>query len=88
MNFFKPYLNLTLFSLLNWTGLAAPVHATHSIRATYFEGNLNSGQGFRTIKGDVTATNDLEDFRKILLTGRTNLPLNIEGIAPNGERID
>ncbi len=88
MNFFKPCLNLTLLSLLNWTGLAAPVHAIHSIRAADFEGNLNSGQGFRMIKGDVTASDDFEDFRKILLTDRTNLRLNIEGVAPNGGRTD
>jgi hypothetical protein len=74
MNFFKSSLNLTLLSLLTCTGLAAPVLATpdndNSIRAADFEGNLNS-LGVRTIKGDVTATDDLKDFRKFLLTGRS-----------------
>lgn len=77
MNFFKPCLNLTLLSLLNWTGLAAPVHATHSIRAADLAGNLNSGEVFWTIKGDATATDDFEDFQTILLTDRPHLPLNL-----------
>lgn len=92
MNFFKSSLNLALLGLLTCTGLTAPALAApdndNSIRAADFEGPLNSGQGFRTIKGDVTATDDLEDFRTILLTGNTNLRLNLEGVAPNGGRTD
>jgi hypothetical protein len=92
MTFFKSSLNLTLITLLTCAGLAIPALAAtdndNSIRAADFEGNLNSGQGFRLIKGDVTATDDLEDFRKILLTGRTNLRLIGEGVAPNGGRTD
>jgi hypothetical protein len=89
MNFFKSSLNLTLLSLLTCTGLAAPALATpdndNSIRAADFEGNLNNG-GVRTIKGDVTATDDLKDFRTFLLTGRSNLHITGEGVAPNGGR--
>lgn len=81
MNFFKPCLNFTLLSLLNWTGLAAPVHATPDndsiIRAADFAGNLNSGEGFWTMRGAATATDDFEDFRKILLTDRSNLRFNL-----------
>jgi hypothetical protein len=92
MTFCKSSLNFILLSLLTCSGLATPVLATpdndNSIPAADFEGNLNSGQGFRTIKGDVTATDDPEDFRKILLTGRTNLRLIGEGVAPNGGRTD
>lgn len=92
MTFCKSSLNLILLTVLTCGGLATPVLATpdndNSIRAADFEGNLNSGQGFRLIKGDVTATDDFEDFRKILLTGRTNLRLNLEGVAPNGGRTD
>ncbi|WP_310414824.1 hypothetical protein [Chamaesiphon sp. OTE_8_metabat_110] len=76
MNFFKSCLNLTLISLLTCTGLATPVLATpdfdNSVRDADDEGNLNS-PGARTIKGDVTATDDLQDFRQFTLTGRANL---------------
>jgi hypothetical protein len=76
MNFFKSCLNLTLLSLLTCTGLAAPVLATsdfdNSVRDADDEGNLNN-PGVRTIKGDVTATDDLQDFRQFTLTGRSNL---------------
>ena len=89
MNFFKSCLNLTLLSLLTCTGLAAPALATpdfdNSVRDADFEGNVNNG-GSRKIKGDVTATNDLKDFRKFLLTGRANLHITGEGVAPNGGR--
>jgi hypothetical protein len=76
MKFFKSCLNLTLLSLLTCTGLAAPVLATtdfdNSVRDADDEGNLNS-PGVRTINGDVTATDDLQDFRQVTLTGRANL---------------
>jgi hypothetical protein len=89
MNFFNSSLNITLLSLLTCTGLAAPVLATtdfdNSIRDADFEGNLNSG-AVRKINGDVTATDDLKDFRKFLLTGRSNLRVTGEGVAPNGGR--
>lgn len=53
MNCFKLSLKLTLLSLLTCV-LAAPAFAIsdndNSIRAADFEGNLNSGQGFRQIK--------------------------------------
>jgi hypothetical protein len=89
MNFFKSSLNLTLIGLLTCAGLAAPALATpdndNSVSAADFEGNLNNG-GVRTIKGDVTATDDLKDFRKFLLTGSSNLRITGEGVAPNGGR--
>jgi hypothetical protein len=76
MTFFKSSLNLALLSLLTCTGLAAPALATadfdNSVRDADDEGNLNS-PGVRTIKGDVTATDDLQDFRQVTLTGRANL---------------
>jgi hypothetical protein len=76
MNFFKSCLNLTLLSLLTCTGLTAPALATpdsdNSVRDADDEGNLNRG-GSRTIKGDVTATDDLQDFRQFTLTGSSNL---------------
>ncbi|MBN4006882.1 hypothetical protein [Nostoc sp. LPT] len=91
MNCFKSSLKLTLLTLLT-CGLVSPAFATpdndNSIFAADFEGNLNSGQGFLQIKGDVTTTDDLEDFRKVLLTGRSNLRLKLEGVAPNGGRTD
>ena len=76
MNFFKSCLNLTLLSLLTCTGLTAPAFATtdfdNSVRDADDEGNLNRGES-RTIKGDVTATDDLQDFRQFTLTGSSNL---------------
>jgi hypothetical protein len=42
----------------------------------------------RQINGDVTATNDLEDFRKFLLTGKATLHISGKGVAPNGGRTD
>jgi hypothetical protein len=89
MNFFKSCLNLTLLSLLICTGLAVPALATtdsdNSVRDADFEGNVDNG-GSRKIKGDVTATDDLKDFRKFLLTGSSNLRITGEGVAPNGGR--
>ncbi len=76
MTVFKSSLKLTLISLLTCSGLAMPALATpdndNSIRAADFEGNVNNG-GLRKIKGDVTATDDLQDFRHFLLTSRSNL---------------
>lgn len=92
MTFFKSSLNLTLLSLLTCTGLAAPALATadtdNSIRNAQFEGTVDRFGQSRKIKGDVTATNDLKDFRQFLLTGRASLRINGEGIAPNGGRTD
>lgn len=89
MNFLKSSLKVTLLSLLTCGGLATSVLATpdndNSLRAADFEGNLNNG-AVRKIKGDVTATDDLADFRQFLLTGRSNLRITGEGVAPNGGR--
>jgi hypothetical protein len=91
MTVFKSSFKLTLISLLTCSGLAMPALATpdndNSIRAADFEGNVNNG-GLRKIKGDVTATDDLQDFRQFLLTGRSNLRVIGEGIAPDGGRTD
>jgi hypothetical protein len=84
MNFFKSCLNLTLLSLLICTGLAAPALATtdsdNSIRDADFEGNVDNG-GSRKIKGDVTATDDLKDFRTFLLTGSSNLRITGDSVG-------
>lgn len=93
MTFFKSSLNLALLSLLTCTGLAAPALATadsdNSIRNAQFEGNVDRFGQSRQINGDVTATNDLEDFRKFLLTGKATLHISGKSnIAPNGGRTD
>ncbi|AKG24084.1 hypothetical protein IJ00_24685 [Calothrix sp. 336/3] len=84
-------LSLALLTVLT-CAIASPAFAIrdfdNSVSAADFVGNLNSGTGFRTIQGDVTATDDLEDFKQILLTGRSNLRLNLEGVAPDGGRTD
>jgi hypothetical protein len=89
MNFFKSSLNLTLLSLLTCLGLSAPALATpdsdNSVRDAEFEGNVNNGAS-RKIKGDVTTTDDLKDFRQFTLTARSNLRITGEGVAPNGGR--
>jgi hypothetical protein len=89
MNFFKSSLNITLLSLLTCTGLAAPVLATpdndNSRDTAGEEGDLNNG-GVRKIEGDVTATDDLKDFRKFQLNGLSNLRITGQGVAPNGGR--
>ncbi len=87
----KSRFNFILLSLLTCAGLATPAFATpdsdNSIRAADFEGNVNNG-GSRVINGDVTATDDLQDFRQFLLTGRANVRFIGEGVAPNGGRTD
>jgi hypothetical protein len=89
MNFFKSCLNLTLLGLLTCTGLAAPALATtdsdNSRDTAGEEGNLNNG-GVLKIKGDVTATDDLKDFRKFQLNDPSNLRITGQGVAPNGGR--
>ncbi len=91
MEFIKTSLKISLLSLLTF-GLTTPAFAIpdndNGIRAADFAGNLNSGQGFIKITGNVTATDDLEDFKQVLLTGRSNLRLIGEGVAPNGGRTD
>ena len=85
MNFFKSCLNLTLLSLLTCTGLAAPVLATpdndNSLSAANLEGNIDNG-GSRTIKGDVTTTNDAQDFRQFTLI--RNSTVHFSGTSNGG----
>ncbi|PSB57819.1 hypothetical protein [Chamaesiphon polymorphus] len=92
MTFFKYSLNLALLSLLTCAGLAAPALATadsdNSIRNAQFEGTVDRFGRSRQIKGDVTSTDDLADFRQFLLTGKASLRITGEGIAPNGGRTD
>ncbi|OKH53962.1 hypothetical protein NIES2101_09495 [Calothrix sp. HK-06] len=72
-------------------GLTSPAFATsdsdNNIQNAISIGNLNSGQVL-TLTGDVTTTDDLEDFRKFELKGTSNVRLNEEKIAPNGGRTD
>jgi hypothetical protein len=85
MNFFKSSLTLTLIGLLTCAGLATPALATpdfdNSLSAADFEGNLNIG-GVRTIKGDVTTTNDVQDFRQFDLTA--NSTVRFSGTSSGG----
>jgi hypothetical protein len=85
MNFFKSCLNLTLIGLLTCAGLATPVLATpdfdNSLSAADDEGNVDNGQS-RTIKGDVTTTDDAQDFRQFTLV--RNSTVRFSGTSNGG----